>query len=175
MANTDERAVSLIFESYSLKGTARTGWLLRDVKKPESIAAHSFGAALCALILSRMEKLNKKDEHALLTLALLHDLHEARIGDVVPSQKHTLKKGAASRAQKGMLARTPLAAEALPRHSARLRALLRDSDKLDMLFQAIIYSNEGNKGLGEFFKSARLQIKSKSGKKLAKLALQKLK
>jgi len=170
----EEKALSLLFESLSLKRTPRTGWALRGVKNPESIAAHSFGVTLCALLLSRMEKLSRNEEHALLNLALLHDLHEARIGDVVPSQKHTLKAGAAANAQKEMLSCTPLASEARPRASKKLKALCHDADKLDMLLQAIEYTNDGSTNLTEFFTSALPQIKSRSGKKLAALALERL-
>ncbi|MFA4983287.1 MAG: HD domain-containing protein [Candidatus Micrarchaeia archaeon] len=170
----ERRAASLIFESLSLKAIPRTGWTLRRVENPESIAAHSFGVSLCALVLSRMEGLSENDERRLLSLAILHDLHEARIGDVVPSQKHTLKAGAAARAQKGMLSGTPLASDASPRASKRLQMLLLDADKLDMLFQAVEYSNTGNKGLEEFFASAASQIKSPSGKKLMGMALERL-
>jgi len=177
MANRrkEEKALSLLFESLSLKATPRTGWVLRGVKNPESIAAHSFGVALCALLLSRMEKLSRNEEHALLNLALLHDLHEARIGDVVPSQKHTLKEGAAARAQEEMLSNTPLSEETRHHASTKLQMLVRDADKLDMLLQAIEYTNKGNSGLEEFFASALSQIKSPSGKKLAKMALERLK
>lgn len=170
----EEKALSLLFESLSLKATPRTGWVLMGVKKPESIAAHSFGVALCALLLSRMEKLSRNEEHALLNLALLHDLHEARIGDVVPSQKHTLEAGAAARAQEEMLSGTPLSEETRHHASTKLQALCRDADKLDMLLQAIEYTNAGNGGLEEFFASAVSQIKSPSGKRLAALALERL-
>lgn len=168
---------NLILESLSLKNLARTGWVLRGAPR-ESVAEHTYGTAIIALILARMEKLPAKDEASLLRLALLHDLHEARIGDLVPEQKRKLKPDE-RKVEREMLSGTLLEREiallAGKSCGRRVLALARDSDRLDMLFRAIENEKKGSKRMQEFMDSAQKQIKSKSGKRLAKMALAKQK
>jgi putative hydrolases of HD superfamily len=175
-ANNSKDPVSLLLEALSLKNLPRTGWVLRSAP-PESVAEHTYGVAIIALALARMEKLSQKDEHKLLRLALLHDLHEARIGDLVPSQKRKAKPDEA-KVEREMLSGTLFATEILllsgKRASKRVVLLANDADKLDMLFRAIENKLGGSARMAEFIDSALLQIKGKSGKRLARLALSEL-
>ena len=170
---SDEKTFSLLFESLSLKKLPRMGWLIERAPH-ESLADHSFGAAIIALALARMEGLNGQVEAALLRRALLHDLHEARVGDLSRLQRQYVKADYA-RAEKEMLEGTHLWPEISLLKGEKLAILAHDADKLDMLFQAIDYANAGNKNMQRFIDAALEQIKSKSGKKLAKMALAKLK
>ena len=167
------KSILLLLEALSLKNLTRTGWVLRNAPR-ESVAEHTYGVAIIALVLSRMEKLSQKDEHALLHLALLHDLHEARIGDLVPSQKKKMQPDEA-KVEREMLEGTPLAREIAllsgKRASKRVMLLANDADRLDMLFRAVENKGKGSARMGEFMDSALLQIKSKSGKKLSGFAL----
>lgn len=61
----------------------KRGWVIRDVKNPESIADHAFRAAIMAWILA------KKGGHPvniekLIKMALIHDLCEVYAGDITP-------------------------------------------------------------------------------------------
>ncbi len=170
---SDEKTFSLLFESLSLKKLPRMGWLIERAPH-ESLADHSFGAAIIALALARMEGLGEKDEAALLRRALLHDLHEARVGDLSRLQRQYVKADY-GRAEKEMLEGTHLEPEIGLLGDERLAALSHDADKLDMLFQAIDYANAGNGNMQRFIDAALEQIKSPSGKKLAKLALARIK
>lgn len=160
----------LLLEALSLKNLPRTGWVLRGAPR-ESVAEHVYGTATIALLLARMEKLSAKDEAALLRLALLHDLHEARIGDLVPSQKARIKPDEA-KAEREMLSGTLFAKEIkLLRIKGKIFTLANDADRLDMLFRALENKEGGSARMGGFIKSALSQIKSKSGKEIAWLAL----
>jgi len=170
---SEEKTFSLLFESLSLKKLPRMGWLIEKAPH-ESLADHSFGAAIISLALARMEGLNEQEEAALLRRALLHDLHEARVGDLSRLQRQYVKADYA-RAEKEMLAGTHLEPEIGLLKGEKLAVLCKDADKLDMLFQAIDYSNAGNRNMQRFIDAALEQIKSKSGKKLAKLALERIK
>lgn len=64
-----------------LKTTKRAGWARRGIKLPESVADHSFGTALLALILS--DKLGF-DSGKVVKMALIHDLAESKVGDITP-------------------------------------------------------------------------------------------
>jgi len=125
-----------------------------------------------------MEKLSAKDEHALLRIALLHGLHEARIGDLVPSQKRKAKPDEA-KVEREMLAGTHFEEEIRllsgKRASKRALLLAHDADRLDMLFRAVENKKGGSARMQVFIKSALKGIKSKSGKELSRLALGKRK
>lgn len=62
-----------------LKKVERTGWGMRvGIKNAESVADHTFRAALMAMVIADLKKL---DTEKMIRMALLHDLGEAIIGD----------------------------------------------------------------------------------------------
>lgn len=63
-----------------LKRIERTGWVRRGVPKPESVAEHSYRLAVLAMALAPEFAL---DENKVIKMALIHDLAEAVIGDIV--------------------------------------------------------------------------------------------
>lgn len=169
---SDERTYHLLLDAMKLKHLPRSGWK-RVGAQNESVAEHTFGVAIIALSLSKMEELSQEDESLLLKAALLHDLHEAKLGDLTPEEKRQQKpdeKGA----EKEMADGTHLEGELPFELPSKLAVLLKDSDSLDMLFRAIENANSGNAKMGEFVSSALQQIKSESGKRLAKMALARL-
>ncbi len=65
-----------------LKGMPRRGWVINDIKNPESIAEHTFRATIMAWILGKKKKgLNIE---RILKMALIHDLCEIYAGDTTP-------------------------------------------------------------------------------------------
>lgn len=65
-----------------LKKLPRRGWVINDIKNPESIAEHVFRASLMAWILGNEKKgLNIE---RILKMALIHDLCEIYAGDITP-------------------------------------------------------------------------------------------
>ncbi len=162
---------ALLLEVLSLKNLPRTGWQLTHAPR-ESVAEHTYGTAIIALALARMEKLKASDEAALIRIALLHDLHEARIGDLVPSQKRKQKPNEA-KVERDMLSGTLFEKEIkLLANKGRLRTLASDADRLDMLFRAIENKKKGSARMSVFIDSALRGIKSRSGRELARLALE---
>lgn len=65
-----------------LKTLKRQGWIDRGVDQPESVADHSWRVALMALVIGT-EK-DEIDVGRAITLALVHDLPEAVVGDITP-------------------------------------------------------------------------------------------
>ena len=63
-----------------LKEIERSGWIVSGVKKPESVADHSFGVALLVMLLGKDKNINLEKA---LKMALIHDLGEAIIGDII--------------------------------------------------------------------------------------------
>lgn len=81
------------------KDLKRSGWVMYNIKLPESDADHSFGLALLVL-LTAPENL---DKYKCLKLALVHDLAEIYAGDFTPfdnitaQEKNRLETDAANR------------------------------------------------------------------------------
>jgi putative hydrolase of HD superfamily len=66
-----------------LKGMPRRGWVIREIKNPESIAEHTFRVALMAWLLADKKK-TKMNIEKLIKMALIHDLCEVYAGDTTP-------------------------------------------------------------------------------------------
>ncbi len=76
---TMEELVKFFFEVGKLKKMARKGWVINNIKNPESIAEHVFRAALMAWFLGTKKKgLNIE---RIIKMALIHDLCEIYAGD----------------------------------------------------------------------------------------------
>jgi putative hydrolase of HD superfamily len=65
---------------YKLKKLKRTGWPMVGVVNGESVAEHVYAVAMFALIYNNDFGC---DKDKLVTMALLHDLGESKIGDIV--------------------------------------------------------------------------------------------
>ncbi|NJE04988.1 HD family hydrolase [Thermococcus sp. M36] len=152
--------LDLLIEVGNLKRLPRTGWLLRGVSNPESIADHSFRTALITLFLAdelRTRGVDISVERAV-KIALIHDLAEARITDVPLTAQRYLDKGKAEkRAAMETFLKTPD-----PKEYFRLwreyeeglsleGRLVKFADRLEMLIQAYEYEKAGFRDLGEFW------------------------
>lgn len=63
-----------------LKKIKRSGWLRHKIPSPESVADHSFRTAVLAMILAPQLGI---DVNKAAKMALIHDIGEAKIGDIV--------------------------------------------------------------------------------------------
>ncbi len=146
----------------TLKLLPRTGWLQRGISNPESIAEHSFGVAMLALLVG--DSLPNLDRGRLLTIALLHDLAEALIGDLPASARRFFgaeaKYTAERAAMEELLADLPQAADYLAlwdeyvQGSSVEARLVKTLDRLEMLSQALAYERAGSRALHEFWSDA---------------------
>jgi putative hydrolase of HD superfamily len=128
-------------EALGLKDVVRAGWVLAGVKNPESVAAHSWGMALLAIELCPPEL----DLARVLTLCVLHDLAEVRVGDITPhdgvsaEEKHR-REGEAIQAfgMNAISAFEEYEAQVTPESQ-----FVKRLDKMDMALQAEIYEAQG--------------------------------
>jgi len=74
--------LNFFIEVGKLKRMPRRGWVINQIKNPESIAEHIFRAALMSWILG--EKKEGLNVEKLLKMALIHDLCEIYAGDTTP-------------------------------------------------------------------------------------------
>lgn len=78
---TPEGIIKFLTKIGKLKDIKRTGWVLREVKNPESIADHTFRMALMVWVLAKKQGL---DIERVIKMALVHDLCEVYAGDRTP-------------------------------------------------------------------------------------------
>lgn len=83
-----ERIAQLLFEAHSLKRLPRSGYQFLGSGR-ESVAEHTFTTTFIAYVLSHMAP--QADARKLMTMCLVHDLPEARIGDLNYVQKFYLR------------------------------------------------------------------------------------
>lgn len=81
---TMKRIVHLLFEARSLKQLTRSGYQFLGTGR-ESVAEHSFTTTVIAYVMGQTNP--DVDRGRLVTMSLLHDLPEARIGDLNYVQK----------------------------------------------------------------------------------------
>jgi 5'-deoxynucleotidase len=77
--------LSTLIELQRLKRLDRTGWTLRGLPNgTESVAAHSFGVCVTAMMLADEIKMRGThiDIERVLRMALVHDWAETRVGDM---------------------------------------------------------------------------------------------
>jgi putative hydrolase of HD superfamily len=91
-----------LLELQALDRLPRTGYALRGVSDPESIAEHGFHLAV--LIWALAPDVPEIDLGRALELALVHDLAEIRIGDLPRTAGRYLPVGAKAAAESAALA-----------------------------------------------------------------------
>jgi putative hydrolase of HD superfamily len=161
--------LSVLLELQRLKRLDRTGWVLRGLPPgAESVAAHSYGVALTAMLLADecAARGVRVDAGRVVRIALLHDLQETRTGDMPRTVADYYGKGArraAERAAFDDIMRGAGAAHAAAyaelhedyESRASLEArLVKAADVIDLLAQALAFERAGSRGLDEFWEGA---------------------
>jgi len=144
-----------------LKHLDRAGWVRKGVKRPESVASHSYRVALCAFAIKNEDI----DRLWCMKMALVHDLAEAIVGDITPEDgvsdgvKHAQEQAALSRIVEGLDDATAEEISELWKEYAAASTeearYVKDFDKFDMILQATEYEEEQGMVLEEFFESTR--------------------
>src|SRR3954464_11691933 len=125
--------LSTLIELQRLKRLDRTGWTLRGLPNgTESVAAHSFGVSVTAMLLADrcIAQGVTVNVEKVLRIALLHDWAEARVGDM--PRTATLYFGAAARKQAETAAFADLT-ESVEKSDALYTTLYRDYEERNSL------------------------------------------
>jgi len=156
--------LATLIELQRLKRLERTGWILRGLPNgTESVAAHSFGVAVTAMLLGDelIERGVEVDSEKLLRTALLHDWAESRVGDMPRTATNYF--GADIRRQAEAEAFKDIVHSASPylelydgyEHRSSLEArLVKAADVIDLLIQVLALERAGARGLDEFWEVA---------------------
>ncbi len=158
MSARAERIVDTLVSLDPMADLPRTGWLLRGVRPCESIADHSYFVALTTMLLVdalREEGLEVDGEKAL-RMALVHDVPEAKTGDVPMPQKTERMDAALSELEDDIAERVlpsgPLASFREAEQGASLEArIVKAADKIQMMTKALVYERQGRGDLHEFW------------------------
>jgi putative hydrolase of HD superfamily len=189
-ASLDAR-IDACLDALALKDERRTGWQLRGIDDPESVAGHTWGVAYLCLVFGESAD-GDIDVDRALRLAVLHDLGEAETGDIptrADSTAETVDEAQRERRERAAVDRllAPFAGsdahradweeyEARETPEARF---VKDMDLLDMCLQALSYEREGRYDPGEerdafteydrldeFFATAEPRLRTALGERL---------
>jgi 5'-deoxynucleotidase len=160
--------LATLFELQRLKRLERTGWMLRGLPLgTESVAAHSFGVGITAMMLADEVTVRgyPVDCERVLRMALLHDWAETRVGDLSKTATKyfgiEVRKTAEAAAFADIVSGVGLAEskyESLyhdyeQRESLEAR-LVKAADVIDLLIQTYALERAGARGLDEFWEIA---------------------
>ncbi len=153
-----------LIELQRLKRLDRTGWVLRGFANgTESVAAHSFGVGVTAMLLA--DKLLAQgvvvNVEKVLRMSLLHDWSEARVGDMPRTATEYFGSDARKRAETAAFRdlTRPVDGDARyaqlyddyeERNSLEAR-LVKAADVIDLLVEALALERAGGRGLDEFW------------------------
>jgi putative hydrolase of HD superfamily len=161
--------LNTLIELQRLKRLERTGWTLRGQPNgTESVASHSFGVCVTAMMLADEVKARglELDCERVLRMALLHDWAETRVGDMPKTATNYFGADARKTAETNAFA--DIVSE-LGAGEAQYKALYHDyeqresvearlvkaADVIDLLIQAFALERAGAKGLDEFWRVAK--------------------
>ncbi|WP_148415037.1 HD family hydrolase [Haloferax sp. KTX1] len=177
-----------LLEWFELKDELRTGWVLRNIDSPESVAAHTWGTASLCLLYADQEDV---DCQKAVTMALIHDLGEARTGDIATraedgrqttptSEKESAERSAVTDLV-GPFNDTELLSlwEEYEARDTPTAQFVKDMDLIDNCLQALKYERQGRydeteandhfaefENLDEFFATAAPRFQTEVGQDL---------
>jgi putative hydrolase of HD superfamily len=149
--------LDLLLEVQTFDRIPRSGFVLRGVDDPESIAEHTWHVLF--LVWALGPRVEGVDVGRAIEMALIHDLAELRIGDLPRTSVHYFPAGAKQAAEAAAMADI---LAPLPEHS---RALFEDyeqgrspearfvkaCDKLQLMLKVTMYERWGEGALAEFW------------------------
>jgi putative hydrolase of HD superfamily len=165
--------VNLLFEAGMLKRTPRTGLQFLGTGS-ESVAEHAFRVTFIGYVLARMEK--DVDEAKLIKMCLLHDLHEARTGDLNYMNKKYVKVDE-KKAINDLTKTLPFgddisnSVEEFNSGKSKEALLANDADQLDLILMLKENKDLGNKYADEWISFALKRLKTNTAKELAEKIL----
>lgn len=142
-----------------LKHMKRTGWVIRNVPDPETIAGHMYRMAMLSFLVDNDEQLDKVK---IMQMALIHDLAECIVGDITPhcgvspDEKHRREDAAMEKICKLLGNKGPTILEMFREYEKQESPeakYVKDLDILDLMMQAYEYEKRDNVPgvLEEFF------------------------
>lgn len=153
--------INFFYEIGVLKNIKRSGWWIAGIKDPESVAEHSYRAAIIAYVLAKVEGANA--EKAAL-ICLFHDIGESRVGDVNKVNARYLDfKDAEKKAVKEQVSKLPenikdeIASffSEINEKKTKEGIIAHDAEQLECAIQAKEYLEIGYKSTADWIKNVK--------------------
>lgn len=160
---------ALLFEANILKNIPRTGFHFLGAGK-ESVAEHSFCATFIAYVMAMMEP--EADSLRLISMCLVHDLPEARIGDQNYVQKKYVtvdEKKAVADATRHLPFGNNLTEliDEFNNQDTKEAQLAHDADQLSFILNLKSIADVGHKSPDQWLPVIQNRLKTDIGKRLA--------
>jgi putative hydrolases of HD superfamily len=165
---------NILFEMNQLKKTARSGFAFLGAGE-ESVADHSFAVAFIAMVMTKMEP--SANPLRLISMCLVHDLPEARIGDLNSVQKRYVSADE-TRAVLDMSKDSPLGDTLVElmdefNQGESIEAQLSgDADQLALLIELKSLLDCGYTSPQKWLPHVRQRIRTQTGRQIAEQILQ---
>lgn len=149
-----------------LKRLKRTGWVKYNIINPESVAEHSFRLVILAMILAPKIGVNQLKS---IKMALIHDIGEAEIGDIITFHGKMRMSDPLTKAKKERKAIKRIFSlidtkeyikifDEFESNKTREAQFIRQLDKLEMGIQAMEYEKQQKIDLETFFVNTRTHV-----------------
>lgn len=167
--NKMKSITKLLFEANILKEIPRSGYHFLGAGK-ETIAEHSFMTAFIAYVISQMEP--ELDGLKLILMGLLHDLPEARTGDLNSVWKRYVEADEKS-ALKDLTNNIPFGKtltsliDEFKKQETKEAILAHDADQLSFIIDLKILIDAGYSPPEKWLPAVLKRLKTETGKKLA--------
>lgn len=165
---------NLLFEAVHLKRTPRTGFNFLGAGQ-ESVAEHTYSTLFIAWVMSKFEP--EIDALKLLSICLVHDLPESRMGDINYLQKLYVKADEAA-ALEDMAAETDIGTDVSDlvqefNGSASREALLaKDADQISLILELKTLTDIGFDSPSKWLPHVMNRIQTDTGKQIAAAIMQ---
>ncbi len=168
-----ERLVDFINEVGMLRHTPRTGYQFLGTGK-ENVAEHSHRVAVIGFVLAKM---SGADIARTVFLCLFHDLAESRTGDfnyVNRIYNTANARLALTHATEGTGLQEDILDfwDDLESYASKESLVAHDADQLDLIFNLIRESENGNKFADKWLKNSLQRLRTPEAKELASIAIE---
>lgn len=169
-----EELARFLYEVGLLKRMRRSGWWVAGIRDPESVAEHTFRAALLGYILACLEG---ADPFKTAMICLIHDVPEARIGDLhrindfYLDSKEAHKKAMEDQTRslpRGLAEQLQELYQLWENQSTPEAKIARDADLLECFIQALEYRAQGCSSLDKWTNNALSSLTSETAKSIAR-------
>ncbi|MFB6145365.1 MAG: HD domain-containing protein [Candidatus Nanohaloarchaea archaeon] len=179
--------LEILLQLLELKDEKRTGWQLRNIDDPESVADHSWSTAFLCLLHGKKEDV---DVDKAVKIALVHDIGEAETGDIAhravdaeqemdSEDKQVMERKAVQKLSHPLDTDIEQLWKEYEERRSEESKFVKDMDMIDLCLQALKYEKQARydktednpdfkqyDDLDEFFATTEPRLTTETGKKL---------
>ncbi len=165
---------NLLFEAVHLKRTPRSGFNFLGAGR-ESVAEHTYSTLFIAWVMTKMEP--DIDALRLLSICLVHDLPESRMGDINYLQKLYVKADEAA-ALEDMAAETEIGSDVsdlvqeFNGNTSREALLAKDADQISLILELKTLADIGFDSPRKWLPHVTNRLQTDTGKQIAEAVIQ---